>query len=303
MQNLTRDFVGYGGEPPHPRWPGGARLAVNFVVNFEEGSEESLANGDARTEFAHTETRASPVPAGRRDLAAESMFEYGARAGFWRLHRLFLERGLPYTVFACALAIERNPPAAKAIRDAGLDVCCHGWRWIEHYKLDEEQEREHIRRAIASLKATLGAAPDGWYCRYGPSENTRRLTVEQGGFLYDSDSYADDLPFWVKVGDVDRLVVPYSLAHNDGQFMRGAVATGGQFFEFLKDGFDVLYAEGAESPKLMNVGLHMRIVGQPARAAGVARFLDYVKSFPDVWVAPRNAIARHWAETHPPPAV
>lgn len=300
MEHLTRDFVGYGGEPPHAQWPGGAKIAVNFVLNFEEGSEANLTDGDGVTEVGLSEAAASPVPAGQRDLAAESMFEYGSRAGFWRIHRLFQDRGLPYTVFACAMALERNPPAAAAIRAAGLDICCHGWRWVEHFKLSEAEEREHIRRAVASLKQTVGKAPDGWYCRHGPSENTRRLVVEHGGFLYDSDSYADDLPFWVKVGQEDRLVVPYSMTNNDAQMRRGNMGTGGQFFEFLKDGFDILYAEGEDRPKMMNIGLHMRIVGQPTRAAGLARFLDYVQSKPDAWVAPRVEIARHWAATHPP---
>ena len=302
MENLPRDFVGYGGAPPDAKWPGEARLALNFVLNFEEGSEANHLDGDGRTEFGLTDSPASPVPTERRDLAAESMFEYGARAGFWRIHRMFMQRRMPYTVFACALALERNPPAARAIRDAGLDVCCHGWRWIEHFKLSETEEREHIGRAVKSLRATLGKAPEGWYCRYGPSENTRRLVVEHGGFLYDSDAYNDDLPYWTEVAGRPHLVVPYGLVNNDAQMMRGRIATSGQFFEFLKDAFDVLYEEGYERPKMMNVGLHMRIVGHPARAAGVMRFLDYVQTKPGVWIAPRAAIARHWAATHPPPA-
>ena len=184
MDHLGRSFVGYGGTPPEPNGPGGAKLGLNLVLYFEEGSEPNQLDGDGMTAVGHTESPASPVPLDRRDLAAESMFEYGARVGFWRIHRLFQERGLPYTVFACAMAIERNPPAAKAIREAGLDVCCHGWRWIEHFKLTEDEEREHIRRAVASLKQAPGKAPDGWYCRYGPSENTRKPAVAHGGFLY-----------------------------------------------------------------------------------------------------------------------
>lgn len=300
MDHLARDFVGYGGQPPHPNWPGGARLALNFVLNFEEGSEPNQLDGDGMTEVGHTDSPASPVPTDRRDLAAESMFEYGARAGFWRIHRLFQERGLPYTVFACALAIERNPPAAEAIRAAGLDVCCHGMRWVEHYKMTEAEEREQIARAVASLTHTLGKPPEGWYCRYGPSENTRRLVVEHGGFLYDSDAYNDDLPYWREVKGAPHLIVPYGLCNNDAQMTRGRIATGGQFFEFLKDAFDILYEEGAVAPKMMSVGLHMRIVGQPARAAGLKRFLDYVKTKPDVWIAPRADIARHWQREHPP---
>ena len=301
MDHLARDFVGYGGNPPNPNWPGKARLALNFVLNFEEGSEPNQLDGDGKTEVGHTDSPASPVPLDRRDLAAESMFEYGARVGFWRIHRMFQERKIPYTVFACAMAIERNPPAAAAIREAGLDVCCHGWRWIEHFKLSEEEEREHIARAVKSLEKTLGKKPDGWYCRYGPSESTRKLVVEHGGFLYDSDAYNDDLPYWKKVSGQDHLVVPYGLANNDGQLTRGNMATSSQFFEFLRDAFDILYDEGLTEPKMMNVGLHMRIVGQPARAAGLKRFLDYVQSKPDVWIAPRVEIARHWAAEHPPP--
>lgn len=301
MENLTRDFVGYGDEPPDPQWPNRARLALNFVLNYEEGSEPNQVDGDGYTEVGHTDSPASPVPLDRRDLAAESMFEYGSRVGFWRIHRMFMQRGLPYTVFACAMALERNPAAAAAIREAGLDICCHGWRWIEHFKLTEAEEREHIRRAVESLKTTLGKPPEGWYCRYGPSENTRRLVVEHGGFLYDSDAYNDDLPYWLKVGDVDQLVVPYGLANNDGQMTRGRIGNGRQFFEFLQDAFDVLYEEGYDQPRMMNVGLHMRIVGQPARAAGLRRFLDYVQTKRDVWIAPRADIARHWAATHPPP--
>ena len=192
-RSLERDLVGYGSRPPCPPWPGGARLALNFVLNYEEGSEYSMMDGDGVSDAALTEMASTAVPRGERDLAAESMFEYGSRVGFWRLHRIFKERGLSMTVYACALALERNPPAATAIREAGYDICCHGWRWVEHFKLDEATEREHIRRAVESLERTVGQRPLGWYCRYGPSVNTRRLVVEEGGFLYDSDSYADEL--------------------------------------------------------------------------------------------------------------
>lgn len=299
-QGYDRDLVGYGARPPDPRWPNGARIALNFVMNYEEGSEPSVQDGESHSETALTEAPPDPGVEGR-DLAAEGMFAYGSRVGFWRLMRLFQERGLPLTIFGCALALERNAQAAKAIRDSGFDVCCHGWRWVQHFRLDEATEREHIRRAVASLETTVGARPLGWYCRYGPSVNTRRLVVEEGGFLYDSDAYDDELPYWVTQDGKPHLVIPYSLTHNDGKFNRGGIATGGQFFEFLKDGFDMLYREGATQPKMMSVGLHMRLVGHPARASGLERFLDYVQGKAAVWVTRRLDIAHHWHEHHPYP--
>ena len=294
-----RDLVGYGPNPPDPKWPNGARLALNMVVNFEEGSESTMAE-DGLTEKGLTEMPTSDVK--DRDLGAESMFEYGARVGFWRILRMLEERNLPMTVFGCALALERHPTAAAAIRRAGFDVCCHGWRWIKHYELAEGEERDHIQRAVASLTRTMGERPVGWYCRYAPSVNTRRLLVEEGGFLYDSDSYSDELPYWVRVGDKQHLVVPYTMTNNDSKYMRNAMTTSDQFFTLCRDAFDVLYAEGKTQPKMMSVGLHMRITGHPARAAGLARFLDHVIRQEDVWVCRRLDIARHWHEHHPPPA-
>ena len=294
-----RDLVGYGPNPPDPKWPNGARLALNMVVNFEEGSESTMAE-DGLTEKGLTEMPTSDVK--DRDLGAESMFEYGARVGFWRILRMLEERNLPMTVFGCALALERHPTAAAAIRRAGFDVCCHGWRWIKHYELAEAEERDHIQRAVASLTKTTGERPLGWYCRYAPSVNTRRLLVEEGGFLYDSDSYSDELPYWVRVGDKQHLVVPYTMTNNDSKYMRNAMTTSDQFFTLCRDAFDVLYAEGKTQPKMMSVGLHMRITGHPARAAGLARFLDHVIRQEDVWVCRRLDIARHWHEHHPPPA-
>lgn len=292
----SRDFVGYANQPPHPRWPKGARLAINFVMNYEEGSEPSIQDGEDHSESALTESLGLQGCAGR-DLAAEGMFEYGSRVGFWRLVRLFEERSLPMTVFGCALALERNPLAAAKIRAADYDVCCHGWRWIKHYELNEEQEREHIRRAIASLEKTIGARPLGWYCRYGPSTNTRRLLMEEGGFLYDSDYYGDELPFWQLVENKPQLVIPYSLTNNDAKYA-GWMGTGDDWFSFLRDAFDMLYAEGATAPKMMSVGLHMRLVGHPARAAGLQRFLDHVMRHEDVWVTRRIDIAKHWRQEH-----
>jgi putative urate catabolism protein len=297
----VRDLIGYGPEPPDPEWPHGARLALNFVMNYEEGSEYSVPDGDGRSEATLTEVGAYNPNIKGRDLAAESMFEYGTRAGFWRLIRLFRTRDLPMTVFGCALALERHPSAAAAIAEAGYDLCCHGWRWINHYDLAEEEEREHIRRAVASIAKTLGERPYGWYCRYGPSLNTRRLLVEEGGFLYDSDAYNDDLPYWADIDGKAHLVVPYSLSNNDAKFGLGAFATSADLFGYLKDCFDVLYREGETHPKMMSVGLHLRLIGHPARIAGLERFIDYVARHRDVWVCRRLDIARHWIERHPQP--
>jgi putative urate catabolism protein len=299
--DFARDLVGYGGTPPHPHWPGEARIAVNFVMNYEEGSEYNALD-DGVSEGTLTESGSSNYGVKGRDLAAEGMFEYGSRVGFWRVHRLFKERGLPLTVFGCALALERNPKVAEAIRESDWDVCSHGWRWIKHYELSEAEEREHIRKAIESMKKTVGERPLGWYCRYGPSVNTRRLIVEEGGFLYDSDAYNDELPYWVRVGSKPHLVVPYSLTANDSKFGSGGFFTAADYFTFVKDGFDVLYREGQTQPKMMSLGLHLRLIGHPSRAAGLERALDYIAGHKDVWFTRRIDIARHWAATHPAPA-
>ena len=299
--NVVRDFAGYGPTPPNPQWPGGARLAVNFVMNIEEGSEYAIEHGENRSDVGLTESSQPRVPSGSRDLAAESMFEYGSRVGFWRLHRLFRERSIPVTPFACALALERNPAIAEAIVSAGWDVCCHGLRWIEHWTLSEDHEREHIARAVEIIRCLTGSHPAGWYCRYGPSENTRRLLVEHGGFAYDSDAYNDEFPYWVHVGDRPHLVVPYSLTTNDTKMMSGGgLADGDSFFTFLRQSFDLMREEGAVASRLMNVGMHLRILGHPGRAAGLAKFLDYVQGFEDVWLCRRIDVARHWAEQFPP---
>ncbi len=296
----TRDLVGYGENPPDPQWPGGARLAVNFVKNYEECSEPSEQDGEGYTETGLTESTSSAVGMKGRDLAGESMFEFGSRAGFWRLMRAFQERGLPMTVFGCALAFERNKQAAEAVRKSGFDVCSHGWRWVKHFALTEAEEREHIARAVTSLKQTVGEAPAGWYCRYGPSINTRRLLLEHGGFTYDSDYYGDELPFWQTVQGKPHLVVPYSLTNNDGKYAV-TMSTSEQWFTLVKDAFDVLYKEGARHPKMMSVGMHMRILGHPARTAGLWRLLDYLQQQKDVWITRRIDIARHWIKTHPYP--
>ena len=299
MSDYPRDLIGYANNPPNPQWPNNARLAVNFVINYEEGSEYSIPDGDGFSEASLTESPSSTIPHGTRDLAAETLFEYGARVGFWRLLRLFQERGFPVTLFACALALERNPRVVEAVKTSNLDICCHGWRWIEHYKLTENEEREHIRLAIESLTNMFGERPLGWYCRTGPSVNTRRLLVEEGGFLYDSDAYNDELPYWQTVDGKPHLVVPYSLTTNDSKFGRGWFSTGEDFFQFTKDAFDMLYEEGAYAPKMMSIGLHQRLIGHPARAMGLKRLLDYIGGFEDIWVCNRLDIAKHWIKTHP----
>ena len=298
--NFPRDIVGYGPNPPHAAWPGGARIAINFVVNYEEGSENSVPDGDGRVEKGLAEVSGGRMAEGIRDLGMESLYEYGSRAGIWRLFRLFEERKLPLTVFGCALALERNPAVAEAIVEAGYDVCGHGWRWVEHYLLNEDEERQHIAQAVETIKRLTGAPPRGWYCRYAPSQNTRQLLLEHGGFLYDSDSYADDLPYWTIVDGTPHLVVPYSLDANDLKFQPGGnFSAGDGFFTYLKDSFDFLYKEGETAPRMMNVGLHPRIMGRPARAAGLARFLDYVQDFSDAWICRRLDIAEHWIAVHP----
>jgi len=234
-----------------------------------------------------------------RDLAAETMFEYGSRVGFWRLIRLFQERHLPLTVFGCALAIERNPLAAEAIRKAGFDVCSHGWRWIKHFELSRVTERQHIRKAIASFEKTVGERPLGWYCRYGPSVNTRELIVEEGGFLYDSDAYNDDLPYWADVAGRPFLVLPYAMDANDMKFWLGGFTTAESFAEYLRDSFDVLYREGQRQPRMMSVGIHARILGRPGRILALRRFLEYAQQHEGVWIARRDEIARHWAAQSP----
>ncbi|WP_186205689.1 allantoinase PuuE [Burkholderia gladioli] len=294
----SRDFTGYGRCPPDPRWPGDARLALNFCINYEEGGEPSVPDGDAASEAALTEGGAGGFSG--RDLAAESMFEYGSRVGFWRIRRLLEDFGYPATVFACALALERNAEAAAAIRESGYDVCAHGWRWERHQLLDEGEERERIRRTVESLARTTGQRPAGWYCRYGPGLDTRRLVIEEGGFLYDSDAYNDELPYWVPGKYKPHLVIPYGLAINDAKFIRGGMATANDFFEYLRDSFDMLYDEGRTAPKMMSVGLHLRLSGHPGRAMGLKRFLEHVAAHDKVWVCRREDIARHWIQHHSP---
>lgn len=296
-----RDLVGYGANPPHPQWPGDAKIALQIVLNYEEGSEYSIPDGDDTSEIYLREVPGSSMGRGMRDLQVESVYEYGSRTGFWRLMRLFKEKDIPVTIFGAALALERNPAAAEAIVDAGYDICCHGWRWIGYHLLDEAEEREHIKKAVSSLQKLTGDRPLGWYCRYAPSLNTRRLIVEEGGFLYDSDAYNDDLPYWVEVEDKQHLVIPYTLDNNDMKYcVAPGFNSGNDFYTYLKDAFDVLYAEGETAPKMMSVGLHARLVGKPGRIAALARFIDYVRERERVWICRRIDIARHWIEYHSP---
>ena len=299
--HTMRDMIGYGASPPDPKWPDGARLALQIVMNYEEGSEYSIPDGDGVSETYLTEVPGATLGPGKRDLIVESIYEYGSRAGFWRLMRIFAERKLPITVFGAALALERNPEAARAIREAGYEVCSHGYRWVSFADMSEAQEREEMRKAVASITQTIGERPYGWYCRYAPSENTRRLVVEEGGFLYDADAYNDDLPYWTKVGAKDHLVIPYTLDVNDMKF---SVAPGftspSGYYEYMRDAFDVLYREGEKHPKMMSIGLHTRLAGRPGRAAALERFLDYVLEHEGVWIARRVDIARHWIANHPP---
>lgn len=282
-------------------WPNEARLAINFVLNVEEGAEPSIGDGDGYTENRLTD---ASVPLGEtRDLAAEGLFEYGSRAGFWRIADAFGNRQIPLTYFACALALERNPLITSAIveamANAGHDVCSHGYRWVLHREMPESFEREEIARAVSSFERTLGRQPPGWYCRYGPSLNTRRLLVEQGGFSYDSDAYNDDLPYWVDVDGAAHLVVPYSLTTNDAKLLAD---TGEAWASFIIDAIEVLRREGETAPKMLSIGLHSRISGQPARFAGLVRVLDHVTACPDVWVAARSEIADSWRRQHPAPS-
>jgi putative urate catabolism protein len=295
VARYPRDLRGYGRNPPDPRWPEHARVAVQFVVNFEEGGENNILHGDRASEaFLSDVLGAQPWP-GQRHANMESMFEYGSRAGFWRLWRVFGERKLKTTVFGVATALKRNPEVVAAMKEAGWDIASHSLKWIEHKDMSEEKERSEIAEAIRVHTEAVGARPLGWYTGRS-SINTLRLLMESGGFLYLCDAYADDLPYWIKTaGTEPHLVIPYTLDANDMRFVNAQGFGGGdQFFSYLKDSFDVLYAEGETSPKMMSVGLHCRLVGRPGRAAALMRFLDYVLQHERVWVPTRLQIAQHW---------
>jgi putative urate catabolism protein len=309
--NYPRDLVGYGRNPPHAQWPGQARVALQFVLNYEEGAENNVLHGDQASEtFLSEIIGAAAFP--MRHMSMESLYEYGSRAGLWRLLRMFEERKLPLTVFGVSMALKRNPEAVAAFRELGHEIACHGLRWISYQNVDEATERAHMREAVDIIRELTGSAPLGWYTGRD-SPNTRRLVVEHGGFEYDADYYGDDLPFWENVAYLGangeqqtrpHLVVPYTLDTNDMRFaaMQG-FNSGTQFFDYLKDAFDVLYEEGdpdgLNRPKMLSIGLHCRLAGRPARAAALARFLDYVLQHDKVWVTRRIDIARHWKAAHP----
>ena len=298
-----RDLIGYGRNPPHPRWPGEARVALQFVLNYEEGAENSVLHGDPASEIFLSEIIGAQPFVGARHMSMESLYEYGSRAGVWRLLRLFGGRGLPLTVFAVGMALERNPEAAAAMVEAGHEIASHGWRWIDYHGVSEATEREHVHLAVEAIRRATGSAPLGWYTGR-TSENTRRLIVEHGGFLYDADSYSDDLPYWEVVGGKPHLIVPYTLDTNDMRFATAqGFNSGDQFFAYLKDAFDALYTEGESAPRMLSVGLHCRLVGRPARIGSLARFLDHVQKHERVWICRRVDIARHWMAHHPYKAV
>jgi len=293
---------GHGGHPPGHEWPDGAKIAVQFVVNYEEGGESCILHGDPASEAFLSETvGAEPWP-GQRNPNMESVYEYGARAGFWRLHRLFTEMDVPVTVYGVAEALARSPAQTAAMLRAGWEIASHGLKWLDYRDIPEERERDHMRRAIALHREVTGERPLGWYTGRC-SDNTVRLVGEEGGFEYAADSYADDLPYWIRIGEHDQLIVPYTLDCNDMRFgMPQGFNSGDQFHTYLKDTFDTLYAEGAAgSARMMSVGLHCRLAGRPGRFRALRRFLDHARGHPDVWFARRIDIARHWREHHPPP--
>jgi putative urate catabolism protein len=292
-----RDLIGYGGAAPNANWPNNARIAVSFVLNYEEGAENSILHGDAASEFFLSEMLdAEPIP-GMRHVSMESLYDYGARAGFWRLRKIFDDRGLKLTIFGVAMAMQRNPEAVEAMLRSGWEIASHGYRWINYQHISDDVEREYMARAIAVQTELTGSRPLGWYTGR-TSPNTARLVVEEGGFLYDSDSYSDDLPYYDSAWGKKQLIIPYTMDTNDMRFCSAqGFNTGEHFFTYLKDSFDTLYAEGG---KMMSVGLHCRIAGRPGRAGAVARFLDYVLQHDGVWVARRIDIARHWLAEHPP---
>jgi putative urate catabolism protein len=294
-----RDLVGYGGRPPQVKWPNGARVAVSFVLNYEEGGERTILDGDPVSENYLAEMNGLPALEGRRNRFVEDLFEYGSRAGFWRILKLFNERGIPFTSWAVGIALKRNPEAAAAMVAGGHEVASHHWRWFDYADVPEDIERDHIRLCIDTIKELCGERPLGWYTgRY--SDNTLRLLQEEGGTVYASEFYNDDLPYWIEVADKPMLIIPYALDTNDFKYsLAPGWMSGEDFTSYLKAAFYHLYREGAETPKMMSIGLHCRLSGRPARAEALARFLDYVQQHDDVWIARRIEIARHWMTHHP----
>jgi len=294
-----RDMVGYGANPPHPKWPNMARIAVQFVINYEEGSENCILHDDQASEQFLSETVGAEAYQGMRHVNMESIYEYGSRAGFWRLHRLFSERDLPVTVFAVAMALERNPEVVEAMLKADWEIASHGYRWIDYQHISVEHEKAHLEKAIEIHQKVTGSKPLGFYLGRA-SPNTHHLVAQNGNFVYHADSYADDLPYWSDVNGVGQLVVPYTLDANDMRFATPqGFNSGDQFFSYLKDSFDMLYEEGKTQPKMLSIGLHCRLVGRPGRAMALARFLDYIQSKQQVWITRRIDIANHWIKNFP----
>ncbi|BEV17611.1 allantoinase PuuE [Herbaspirillum sp. DW155] len=303
QQTYPRDLAGYGRNPPQARWPGQARVALQFVLNYEEGGENCVLHGDPASEqFLSEIVGAAAYPA--RHMSMESIYEYGSRVGVWRILREFEKRGLPMTIFGVATALQRSPEVTQAFLELGHEIACHGLKWIHYQNIDIETERAHMREAVQIFRELTGSAPLGWYTGRD-SPNTRQLVVEHGGFAYDSDYYGDDLPFWMEVETSDgvkapHLVVPYTLDSNDMRFATPqGFNTSEHFYQYLKDSFDVLYAEGEEAPKMLSVGMHCRLLGRPGRFRALQRFLDYVQSHDQVWICRRIDIAEHWRKTHP----
>ncbi|GAA0403663.1 allantoinase PuuE [Cocleimonas flava] len=291
-----RDMIGYGANPPHPQWPKKARIAVQFVINYEEGGENCILHGDDASERFLSEIVGAEAYQGMRHANMESIYEYGSRVGFWRLHRMFTDRDLPVTVFGVAMALERNPEAVEAMLKADWEIASHGYRWIDYQHLPIELEREHLHKAIQIHEAVTGSKPLGFYLGRA-SPNTAKLVADEFDFVYHADSYADDLPYWDKQYSKEQLVVPYTLDSNDMRFATPqGFNSGDQFYSYLKDSFDFLYDEGETQPKMLSIGLHCRLVGRPGRAAALARFLDYIQSKEQVWVTRRIDIANHWQE-------
>ncbi len=297
--DYPRDLIGYGPNPPKANWPGGARVAVQFVMNYEEGGENCILHGDKASEAFLSEIVGAQPWEGQRHMSMESIYEYGSRVGVWRLLDLFRPRQIPITVFAVAMALDRNQLVAETALANGYEICSHGYRWIDYRSTPVDVEREHMHKAIEIITRIAGERPLGWYTGR-TSANTRRLVAEEGGFLYDADDYSDDLPFWSREVDTPHLIVPYTLDNNDMRFASPqGFNSGDQFYAYLRDAFDTLYAEGAETPRMMSIGTHCRLVGRPGRLAALARFIDYAQSHDRVWFARRIDIARHWREHHP----
>lgn len=295
-----RNLIGYNGQPPHPKWPGQARIALSFVLNYEEGGERCVLHGDEESEAFLSEIPSAQPLSGVRHMSMESIYEYGSRAGVWRILKLFEKNGIPLTIFTVAMAAERHPEVIKAMAASGHEICSHGYRWIDYQYMDPEEERAHLQKAIEIISKVAGERPLGWYTGRN-SPNTRNIVMEEGGFLYDSDAYDDDLPYWVEGPKKPHLVIPYTLDTNDMRFSTvQGFNSGEQFFQYLKDSFDVLYAEGEESPKMLSIGLHCRLIGRPGRLAALQRFVQYVAQHQQVWFCRRVDIARHWHENHYP---